>query len=115
MSHGLATWELVAVWTGAMILGALSLHLVHLIGDRGAQIEVNAPTLLVFSIAASGSWALNAVAATLVMIQPLLDATLPFNPWVLGAAVSPIALPLRQMRRVLRARVVPAGSVRLSS
>src|SRR5690349_19526506 len=94
MSHGFAAWELLTVWAGAMALGGLTLHLVHLLRDRGVQLEVSPSTLLLFSMAAWGSWALNAVAATLVVIQPPLDLSLPFNPWVLGAAVSPIALPL---------------------
>jgi hypothetical protein len=111
MNQGFAAWELMTVWAGAMALGALTLHLVNLIRDRGLQVEVSASTLLIFSIAAWGAWALNAVAATLVVIQPLLDLSLPFNPWVLGAAVSPMALPLGQVRRVL----APVASEGLSS
>ena len=115
MNRAFASWELMAVWAGGMILGALTLHFVHLIRDRGVQVDVSASTLLVFSVAAWASWALNVVAAILVVIQPLLDHPLPFNPWVLGAAVSPLGFPLGEMRRVLRARLDPATSVGLSS
>jgi hypothetical protein len=114
--HGaFASWELLAVWAGAMFLGGLTLHFVHLIHDRGVQVEVSASTLLVFNAAAWAAWAGNALAATLILIQPLLGDPLPFNSWVLGAAFSPLALPLGQMRRVLRMKLVPATSARLSS
>ena len=115
MNGVFAPWELLAVWAGAMFLGALTLHFVRLIQDRGVQVEVSQSTLLVFGGAAWTAWALNALAAILILIQRLLDDPLPFNPWVLGAAISPIALPLGQMRRLLRVKLVPAASIGLSS
>ncbi len=114
MSRVFAPWELIVVWASAMILGGITLHFVHLIRDRGVKVEVSEPTLLLFSVAAWASWALNVVAAILVLTQRLLDIPLPFNPWVLGAAASPIALPLGQMRGVLRATLAPAASMRLT-
>ena len=39
----------------------------------------------------------------------------PINPWVLGAAVSPIAIPLGQVLGVLRAKPAEMASVGITS
>jgi hypothetical protein len=102
MNHSFSSSDLATVWLGGLALGGLTLFFVHLLRDAGVTLEVSPSTRRLFAVVAWGSWALNAGAVALLSLQELFGVSLSINPWAVGAAVSPMAIPVGLMYQVLR-------------